>query len=102
MNKLSISEVVYIANLSRIGLLPEEIEKLAGEISDILSYVNQLEEVDTDNIEITTQVTGLVNVSFEDKVLEEKISREDLLKNAPDVFEGFIKVKPVFEERVNL
>jgi aspartyl-tRNA(Asn)/glutamyl-tRNA(Gln) amidotransferase subunit C len=102
MNKLSKSEVEYIAKLSRIGITKDETEKLADEISGILSYVNQLEEVETESIEITAQVMGLTNVSLEDKIVEEKISPEDLLKNAPQSLNGFIKVKPVFEQRSKL
>ncbi len=95
--KLSKKEVEHIALLARLGLTEAEIEKFAGQLSSILDYVEQLKEVDTDGIEPTAQVTGLENVTREDKIEEcDAAAREALLELAPDREDDLVKVKSVF------
>jgi aspartyl-tRNA(Asn)/glutamyl-tRNA(Gln) amidotransferase subunit C len=66
-------------------------------MTDILGYVKQLDEVDISSVEPTSQVTGLKNVYVEDQKRKCDIPREELLSNAPEKEDGFIKVKPVLE-----
>ena len=97
MAKLDIGEVKHIAKLSRLTLKDNELEKFQDQMSSILSYVEKLETVDTDNIEPCSNITGLSNVFVEDKVLEKSVSHEDIAKNAPR-FNGESFVVPgVFE-----
>ena len=94
---ISKDEVKHIADLARLELSEEEIEKFQKELSSILEYVSQLSKVDTEKVEPTFQTTGLKNVFREDKVEKEReLSQEGALKNAPDKKEGYFKVKPVF------
>jgi len=97
MSKLSIKDVEHIAKLSRLELSSAEKEKFAGQLSQILEYVGQLNEVDTKNIEPTAQVTGLVNVMEKDEIKESDVTQEDIKKNAPDFEEGSYKVPGVFQ-----
>lgn len=53
--------VKHVAKLANLPLLPEEEEKFANQLSQILDYVSQLQAVDTSNVKPTSQVTGLVN-----------------------------------------
>ena len=92
MNK---SEVKNIAKLARLELNDEELERYADQLSEILEYVNKLEEVDTEKVEITAQVTGLVNVLRDDEV-ETCDKIEQLLEQVPEVEDGGVKVKSVF------
>lgn len=59
-------QVEHVAKLARLGLKEGEAEKFAGQLSAILGYVDILEEVKEDAV-LTSQVTGLKNVSREDK-----------------------------------
>ena len=95
--KLSRSEVEHIALLARLRLKEEEKDKFSGQISSILDYVKQLQEVNTAGIEPTAHITGLENVMRDDKVKGcEKETKNSLLKNAPEVEENLIKTKSVF------
>lgn len=61
-------EVRHIAKLAKLKLTDEEIVKFQKELSNILTFVGKLEEVDTSGVEETSQVTGLTNVFGEDEV----------------------------------
>ena len=60
--KLKKSEVEKISDLARINLTEEEKKKFQKELSSILDYVDKLNEVNTDKVEPTYQVTGLRNI----------------------------------------
>lgn len=98
--KLSKEQIEHIAMLARLGLTDKEKKKFAGQLSSVLDYVNQLEKVDTKNIEPIAQITGLKDVMAKDKVKSSKgqVAREKLLENAPMQEEGCVKVKAVLEE----
>ncbi len=95
MKKVSLDEIKKLARLSRIDLSEEEAESLRGELENILGYVDQLSDVDTEGLETTSQVTGLTNQMRKDEIKDYDVGREDLLKNAPDSQDGYIKVKKV-------
>jgi aspartyl-tRNA(Asn)/glutamyl-tRNA(Gln) amidotransferase subunit C len=91
-------EIKHIANLARLELTEEELEKYGGQLSDILDYIDQLKEVNTIGVEPTAQVTGLKNVLREDKI--ENWDEDEIkaaLKDAPEKEERLIKVKRVIE-----
>lgn len=93
MAKLSREDVLKLARLSRLNLTESEVEKFRGEISEILKYVEQLQEVDVSGLEPTYQVTGLTNVTRPDEIIDYQAKPKDLLSNAPDVKNGRIVVK---------
>ena len=93
--KFSNKEIEKIANLARLGLDKKDVKKFSKEMSSILDYVEKLKEVNTDNVEPTSQVTGLKDVLREDKVGQEK-NQSDILDNAPANKDDYIKVKNVF------
>lgn len=95
MTKISLDEVKKLARLARIAINEEEAKKFQKEIGAILGYVEQLQSVDTDNIEPTSQVTGLVNVTRPDEVIDYAVDHTKLLENAPDTQDGYIKVRRV-------
>lgn len=95
---LSQKEVKHIADLARLDLNEEELEKMSGQLSDILGYVEKLQEVDVTNVGPTAQVTGLENVLREDEVEEwDKQEVKTALDQAPDSEEGEVKVKRVLK-----
>ena len=94
--QLSKEEVIYIAKLARLKLSDAETEKFSKQLSDILSHAKMLEEVKTDNVEAISQITGLKNVLFSDKVAKCGYS-DELLKQTPQLVQDhMIKVKSVF------
>ncbi len=95
MSKLSRDDVLKLASLSKLRLSDEEVERLRGELSQILDYVKTLDKVDVSGLQPTYQVTGLKNVSRDDEIKDYKVSKEALLKNAPAVKDGQFKVKRV-------
>ncbi|MFA6550075.1 MAG: Asp-tRNA(Asn)/Glu-tRNA(Gln) amidotransferase subunit GatC [Candidatus Gracilibacteria bacterium] len=96
---LSEEEVKHIAKLARIRLTDEEIKKFSTQLTDILEYVKILEEVDTKDVEPTSQVTGLKDVTREDVVVSNLATGEDLLKCSPlPIQNNQIKVKPVIKQ----
>ena len=95
MSAISIDDVKKLAKLSALTVTDEEAVSLRAQLEEILGFVEQLSEVDTQGKEPTYQVTGLENVTRPDEVIDYALDREALLKNAPDQHEGHIKVKRV-------
>ena len=94
--KITLDEVKKVAWLARIKISQEEAEKFSGELSDILGYVEQLSEVNTEGIEPISQVTGLVNILREDISEDfDKEMRRELVERAGEKKGDYIKVKSV-------
>lgn len=94
---LSKSEVQKIASLARIEITDEEAEKYSKELSDILVFVEKLNEVDTKNIEPISHITGAKNVTREDKIIEySDETKNRIIDNFPENKDRFNKVKAVF------
>ena len=96
--ELSRSEVKKIANLARLDLTDKELKIYGNQLSDVLSYIDQIKEVDTTNVEPTAQVTGLENVLREDRIEDwDQNEREAALKQAPEMENGQVKVKRILD-----
>lgn len=88
--------VEHVALLSRIKLSEKEKEIYSHQLTKILDYVEQLNHVDTKNIEPTYQITKVVNVMRKDEAAPSKKEKK-LIEVAPQKEQDFIKVKAVFE-----
>lgn len=97
MSDIGLDKVKYLSALARLGLRADEMSAFAPELKQIMEFVDQLEQVPTDKVEATNQVTGLVDVWREDEVSPSKLSRDQLLENAPASEDGYIKVKRVLQ-----
>jgi aspartyl-tRNA(Asn)/glutamyl-tRNA(Gln) amidotransferase subunit C len=93
MADLTRDDILKLAALSRIDLTDDEVDEFAGEISEILKYVEHLSEIDVDGLQPTSQVTGLVNVMRKDEIQSYGYEPKELLKNVPAVEDEQIKVK---------
>ncbi len=94
--KLDKEQIKHIANLARLELSEEELEKYGSQLSGVLDYIDQLKEVDVSDTEPTAQVTGLSNVFRHDEALDcGKEIREAALREAPELEGGQIKVRRV-------
>lgn len=82
--------------MANLPLTPEEEEKYSEQLSQILEYVDQLNQVDTANVESTFNVTGLNNVMAEDETIP-SLSQEDALLNAPKKKDGMFETKGIFD-----
>jgi aspartyl-tRNA(Asn)/glutamyl-tRNA(Gln) amidotransferase subunit C len=95
MGKLTREDVLKLARLAKLELTDEEVEKFASEIGEILTYVEQLQNVDVEGLEPTYQVTGLKSVTRKDEVKDYGASSKELLKNAPALEKNQIKVQKI-------
>ncbi len=90
-------EVEYIANLARLTFNDEELENFTHEFNEILSYMEKLNELDTENVEPLSHPVENKNVFRADEV-KPSIDREDALKNAPERTEEFFVVPKVINQ----
>ena len=93
MSVITTDDVKKLAKLSRLNLSQEEIVQFASEMQEILTYVEQLDNVDVSELEPTSQVTGLQNVTRKDNIINYGPTSAQLLQNAPNIQDNQIKVK---------
>lgn len=87
-------KIKYLAKLSRIEIEEDELEKFSSSVTEIIKYVEQLNEVNTDKAKATSQVTGKTNEYRKDIEISSLLSEE--LINAAPMKEGRqLKVKTV-------
>ena len=91
---LTKEEVQKIAQLCKIQLTEQEIEKFQKELSVVLEYASELQKVNTDSVEPISQVTGLENVLRED-VSRQSEYRDAIIANFPDHKDTFLKIKNI-------
>lgn len=95
---LSKKQVKHIAKLANFSLTEEEIKKFQKQLGDILDYIEILNELDTDNIEPTSQVTGLKNIFKKDEIIKEKqLNQKEALSGAKQKYRGYFRIKGIFE-----
>jgi len=94
MTKISSSDVRKVAQLARLDLPDDQIETYTAQIEEILSYVDQLQEIDTKNVSPTTRAVEVVNAMREDLV-DVKCLREDILNQAPHREGDFFRVPKI-------
>ena len=85
-----------VAKLARIQVEDGDLPALAGELSNILGFMEQLNEVNVDGVEPMTSVTPMRLKRRADVVTDGNIQAQ-VLKNAPDAREGFFAVPKVVE-----
>ena len=89
-------QIEHAAKLARLGLTEKEKQKFKKELSAILDFVNQLNQVKADKVELTAQITGLENISRQDKArAKTKPEADKLLSLAPEIKDKYVKVKAV-------
>lgn len=91
---ITVEQVQHVAKLARLELEPQAVEKLAGQLANILEYVEKLSEVDTSEIEPTSHAIALTNAFREDRI-HTHLDPEEALDNAPAREEGCFVVPKV-------
>ncbi|MHC9533265.1 Asp-tRNA(Asn)/Glu-tRNA(Gln) amidotransferase subunit GatC [Dellaglioa sp. BT-FLS60] len=94
---ISKEEVKHVSELAKLELSDKELELFTSQLDDIIGMAEQLSEVDTTDVPVTTHITDVLNVMRED-VAEKGTDRDLLFKNAPDSENGFIKVPAIIDE----
>lgn len=97
MKKISKKEVEHLAKLAELKLSKTELEKFQKQLSKILDYFNLLKKANTSGVKPTSQVTGLENVTRDDKVAP-SLSQKETLSGSKSVHNDYFKVKAIFEE----
>ncbi|KAB7672457.1 Asp-tRNA(Asn)/Glu-tRNA(Gln) amidotransferase subunit GatC [Bacillus sp. B1-b2] len=96
MSRITKEEVKHVANLARLAISEEEAEVFQKQLDAIITFAEQLNEVDTDGVEPTSHVLDMKNVLRED-IPTKGLPVEEVLKNAPDHENGQIKVPSIIE-----
>ena len=89
-------QVRHIAKLARIAMSDAEVEAMVPELNNILSWVEQLAEVNTDGVEPLTAVIDN-KLRLRDDAVTAGDERDDILANAPEAQHGFFAVPKVIE-----
>lgn len=95
-NKLTKKQVLHIAKLANLKLSEAEVVKFQKQLSDVLGYIDILNELDTSKIKPTAQVTGLQNVLRNDE-LGKSLTQKEALSGTKNKHQGYFKVKAIFE-----
>ena len=91
---ITIFDVEKVAKLAKLKFSETEKEKLTRQLTEIVSYFEKINQLDTENVKPTSHVLNIINVLREDK-MESWLNQEEVLKNAPAVKMGFFSVPKV-------
>lgn len=96
MSNIDKATVAKIARLARIKIDDQKLEPMAGELNNILGWVEQLSEVNTDNIEPMSSVVD-AKLRWREDGVSDGDKADSVLKNAPNAEYGFFAVPKVIE-----
>ncbi len=94
--KLTKATVAHVASLANLKLTSQEKAKFQKQLSAILEYIALLNEVKTDKVESTSQVTGQENV-FRKDLVEKGLIQDEALSGTKEKHQGRFKIKAIFE-----
>jgi aspartyl-tRNA(Asn)/glutamyl-tRNA(Gln) amidotransferase subunit C len=94
--ELSSDEVRHVARLARLGITPDEVTRFRDQLRNILQAIEALNRADTSSIPATAHPLEERNV-MRDDVRGPSLPIEAALRNAPNVEEGYFKVKAIQE-----
>jgi aspartyl-tRNA(Asn)/glutamyl-tRNA(Gln) amidotransferase subunit C len=97
-SELTRKDILHIAELANLTVSDAEVEKYMNQLSETIKYVENLDELDTSNVEPTSHSTNVTNVYFEDGAKNERLfSQEEALKNGKNKKNGQFVVKRIME-----
>ena len=91
-----VMDLSRVVKLARIELTPEEEQRLAPQLVEVVKYIDKLNELDVSEVEPTAHATPLSNVMREDEP-RESLSQEEALRNAPKTCNGLFHVPKIVE-----
>ena len=86
---------MHLADLANFAVSDKQAESLEKDLTSIIKYISQLDELDTSKVEPTYQVFEMENVWREDEIAKQEASREDLLALTVETKDNQIKVPKV-------
>lgn len=89
-------DVEYVAELARLSFTEEEKEALTHDLNSVLGYIEKLNELDTENVDIIVNPYYIENRLREDEI-KPSMDLQDVLSNAPDKLEEYFLVPKVIE-----
>jgi aspartyl-tRNA(Asn)/glutamyl-tRNA(Gln) amidotransferase subunit C len=89
-NSISVDEICHVAKLARIKLSPEEEKTFTAQLSPVLDHINNLNRLDTDNIDPTSQVINLKNVFQSNST--DSFSQKEALASASQIDSAYFVV----------
>lgn len=91
-------EVAHVAWLARLALTDQELERFAGQLSDILSHVQRLQEADVAEVSPTAMAVETEGNVVREDVLRPSSPQDEVLRNAAESEGGYFKVRAILEE----
>lgn len=89
--------IKHVAKLANLPFSKAEEKRYSQQLSQILEYMEKLNKVDTEKTEPTSQVTGLENITREDRITP-SLTQDEVLDNAKSTHNGMFKVKAVLNK----
>lgn len=96
MSRISVDSVKHVAHLARLAITEQDAEKFSKQLDAIITFAEQLNELDTENVKPTSHVLDMKNVLRED-VPEKGLPVEEVMKNAPDHKDNQVRVPAILE-----
>lgn len=93
---VSKEQIEHMAEMSKLGFYKDEVEVFTKKFCDIVEYVGKINELDLQGVEPTYGVNEHIQVFREDKV-EEGLSKDEVLQNAPEEQYGYFKILKIVE-----
>jgi aspartyl-tRNA(Asn)/glutamyl-tRNA(Gln) amidotransferase subunit C len=99
MAKLSTKEVKHVAKLARLTLSEKEVKRYSEQLSEVLDYMNVLDEVNIMSIEPTSQTTGLKNVYREDEIdVNNSLNAEEATSGSDEIYNNYFIVPALIKK----
>jgi aspartyl-tRNA(Asn)/glutamyl-tRNA(Gln) amidotransferase subunit C len=95
MSRISTEQVKHVANLARLAITDDEADKFMKQLDAIMTFAEQLNELDTENVDPTFHVLDMKNVLRED-IPQKGLPLDEVLKNVPEHQDGQVKVPATF------
>jgi aspartyl-tRNA(Asn)/glutamyl-tRNA(Gln) amidotransferase subunit C len=93
--KIKREDILHLADLSNFSMNDEEIDSIGKDLENIISYISELNELNTEGVEPTYQVFEMENVWRDDEIKEQEADREALLALTKEQAQDQIKVPKV-------
>ncbi len=94
--RIAAETILHIARLAQLELTPDELERVRRDLDSILTYVEQLAELDTSNVTPTTHVLDLATPLRDDEV-RDVLRVDEVVRNAPEHTDSSMVVPKVLE-----
>lgn len=98
MSELNEEKIKQLSQLCRIAVSEKDVPILAEQLKRVIDYIEQLKEVDVSHLSPYAHIEAQEVISLRDDIVEDSLSREKFLANAPDTIGGMVKVPPVIQK----